>query len=155
MWFVGYAVMWAGKWLISLCVQKQDFFDSLIFAIKYRSASVNGQGESIARLQGLTKNIDTLFSIRYVNLVLVGTVSFYPRDIFIKKKTESGTARRTKIQLYLIPFIIPLIWMSVMSNHSYNHHWITYRTLAPCVFCILSVLSEVDQNLMLAVQEES
>ena len=154
-WFAGYAVMWAGKWVIALCVQKQAFYDSLIYSIKFRSASVNEQGENIARLQGLTKNIGTLFSIKYVNLVLVGTVCFYLRSIFVKKKTETGTARRTKIQLYLIPFIIPLIWMSVMSNHSYNHHWFTYRTLAPCVFCVMCVLSEVDQNGMLTVQKES
>lgn len=156
MWFVGYAVMWSGKWVIALCVQKQTFFDSLIHSIRFRSASVNEQGESIARLQGLTRNIGTLFSIKYINLVLAGTVCFYLRYLFMERRDATGTGRRKeKIWLYVIPFAIPLLWMAVLSNQTYNHHWFTYRMLAPCVFCILSMLSDAYQNRMLAVRKES
>ena len=156
MWFVGYAVMWSGKWAIALCVQKQTFFDSLIHSIRFRSASVNEQGESIARLQGLTRNIGTLFSIKYINLVLAGTVCFYLRYLFIERRDAAGTGRRKeKKWQYVIPFAIPLLWMAVLSNQTYNHHWFTYRMLAPCVFCILSMLSDAYQNRMLAVRKES
>ena len=81
----------------------------------------------------------------YLSLETIGFSAISVIALFLKR--DQATIQDAKARLaLLIPALIPMLWILVVSNHSWNHTWFTYRTLAPSIFSLLSLLSPFDSK---------
>lgn len=134
-WGLGYAVMWFGKWVIAYIVNGPSFLDSLIYQMKFRSG--NTVGFSLAdRIRPLSLNIRHLGNTLWLNITVLlylgGCIIFY----ILKGQKNLRLNLKTILPFVLVAFI-PLVWTILLSNHSEIHVFFAYRTLVPCVFCVL------------------
>ncbi len=114
--------------------------------LKYRmSHHVNVQGGAldINPLTAIKKNFqvliqDPIFIVLLVLFLIVLWKLYCLKNENIK--TQSFLA--LKISLFII-MLYPLVWYSILCNHSVVHFWFTYRELSISVFaisCIITVL---------------
>lgn len=144
-WSFGYAAMWLGKWVIALVVKRQEFLNSLLYHLTMRFTKSSLTNESVTRIGTLNLNLNVLFENRYIDyllvvygLILIGNNLHNRRRITYKKADT--------FLLMFIPGLIGVFWILILTNHSNVHYWFTYRTLIPCVFCILCALDLGDIN---------
>jgi len=138
-WSFGYAGMWLGKWGIALIIKKQEFLDQLVSHLTIRFSKTSLTNESVTRIGTLNLNLNVLFENIYIDyligaygLILI-IYNLYNRRRITNKRTDT-------LLLLFIPGLIGIAWILVLTNHSNVHYWFTYRTLIPCVFCILCAL---------------
>jgi len=133
MWIVGYAGMWAGKWMIGSLLTGGDFFaDAFGRAAEYTNMEY-GEG-TVNSLQVILKNVGVLIKWPFV-LGGFGVILWLMKNSLkkIKKfKPEFG---------WLLPLgliiIAPVCWYLAAGTHSYIHYWFTYRELCVSVFAVL------------------
>lgn len=138
-WLAGYAGIWAGKWVIAL-ISNGSSWSSLTdhFALWTSERPVGDQ--QITRIGTLNKNFEELFKNLYLDLaVLIYAVVVIIYAVKNRKRITSSQISR-KLLLYF-PGLIGIAWILVMARHSNVHTFFTYRTLAPCVFCLLCALN--------------
>ena len=131
-WIIGYGGMWIAKWVLASIILGKD-----IVADAARSASIRtGQADHSATILGaLGKNFGSLektgVGIPFLAVLVCSGLYAFASGM-PKKKSCSA----------LIPFLIislmPVIWIAVLSNHSYIHNWMTYRILAITLGAILA-----------------
>lgn len=143
-WAIGYAGMWMGKWGIALICDGKAFGDSLLFSIKSHSG-MEWNGDKPTRFQILLLNFKELFLNPKLTISIVCFSVISAITLFLKRGQATIQGAKARLAL-LIPTLIPMLWILVVSNHSWNHTWFAYRTLAPCVFSLLSLLSPFDSK---------
>lgn len=139
-WGFGYAAMWLGKWGIALIVKRQEFLNSLLYHLTERFSKTSFTNESVTRVGTLSRNLNVLFENIYIDY-LVAAYGFILiiHNLYNRRKILSK--RIDTFLLLFIPGLIGIAWILVLTNHSNVHYWFTYRTLIPCVFCILCALN--------------
>ena len=138
-WGVGYAGMWAGKWVIAFISQGTAFFENLSEQIALRSSATDLNNAAVTRIGTLTLNFTALFENAYA-FILINCYAAVTLFFDIKGRKEIKYRRiETSVMLYL-PIVISVAWILILANHSTVHYWMTYRTLAPCIFCLLCAL---------------
>jgi hypothetical protein len=145
LWLLGYGGMWAAKWLIAWLRQGEPFFNSLFGTVSTRASSDVGSGEAVSRIGTLLRNVRELFSVGWVNaLVLAYAAGAGLAGLFGKKRGlrfDGSAALRL-----LIPAALALVWVLALCNHSYIHFWFAFRTLTPCVLALLLALTPVKEE---------
>lgn len=141
-WGIGYVGMWMGKWLIALAYGGKPYWDAIINSIRYRSGT-EWKGENAGRLTVLLYNIKELFRNHKLTICIVCYAVISTGAVFMNRNGITGKRVRTSLTL-LVPALIPVCWIVIVANHSWNHTWFTYRTLAPCVFSLLCMLNISD-----------
>ena len=135
-WLIGYAGMWAGKWIIGIIYKGPEFFKELISVMEFRTG-ITWESMPFARTQTLFKNILQLVKVIYVDVAILAYMIWnlvkYRRSISVSSFRNGAV----KLKSLIIPVLIPVFWILVMSNHSFVHYWFTYRILVPCVFGFL------------------
>ena len=140
LWFLGYGGMWAAKWLIAWSRQGEPFFHSLFGTVSSRASSDVGSGEAVSRFGTLLRNVRELFSVGWVNaLVLAYAAGAGLVGLFGKKRGLRFDG--TLALRMLIPAGLAVFWILALCNHSYIHYWFAFRTLAPCVLALLLALT--------------
>lgn len=138
-WGAGYAGMWAGKWILATFLLKENVLQNAISQIAFRTAT-NQDRESISVFEVWFRNIEFYFERPYLIVVLgciFGSIAILIiRKISLKQLFESG-----------IPFIViafmPFMWYILARQHSYEHHWFTFRGLMVTVFACLNIIIQV------------
>ena len=140
LWFLGYAGMWAGKWLIAALCNGGAFLDQLLNIMQYRTSATNGLHDHVSRGRALWVNYKMLFENRHLLLL----TAFYVLGMLLCWLRQRGGTVRSygkKLLLFLIPAAIAVGWNLIMSNHSTVHCYYTFRTQAPVLFSLLTALS--------------
>ncbi len=138
-WGLGYALMWAGKWLIAYLQNGPAFIQETINQMKIRADG--GSGASLkSRIEPLMLNIHHLANTRLLNLAILAYILYTIFRIIKNKAFDFRSSLKHILPLFLTA-LIPVLWTLLLSNHSYVHVFFTYRTLVPCVFCALCALN--------------
>ena len=138
-WGIGYAGMWAGKWLLSALLGGEDI--GLLETLRLRSSST-GAPDPLGAVAVIVKRLLVQLRVPMLGaallLALVLGVLFLRRSPWEKLKS-----------LEWLPWaalcLLPFFWIAFTQNHSYIHRWFVYRLLAICVFgglCMLARLAE-------------
>lgn len=138
-WGIGYAGMWAGKWLLSALLGGEDI--GLLETLQLRSSST-GAPDTLGAVAVIVKRLLVQLRVPMLGaallLALVLGVLFLRRSPWEKLKS-----------LEWLPWaalcLLPFFWIAFTQNHSYIHRWFVYRLLAICVFgglCMLARLAE-------------
>ena len=140
-WGIGYAGMWAGKWLIALISMKSEFFDDLTMHLHlWTAAELPEKSEEISRIETLNKNLRALFNSMEIDIALLVYSVAALLNTTLKRKDLTVVRIDSSLSLFL-PGVIGIAWILVLASHSNVHTFFTCRTLAPCVFCMLCALN--------------
>ena len=142
-WGMGYAGMWGSKWLLAIIVERREFMESLTSHAGLWTSNTLPDTTKITRIGTLNKNFKTLFEDVYIDFPLACYMLL--TVVWSIKKRKHITIQQINTCLYLyIPGLIGILWILIMASHSNVHTFFTYRTLAPCVFCVLCGLDLAD-----------
>jgi len=124
-WALGYIGTWALKWGISSLVLGRDMFSPAIHQIMYRS------GNDFGHLETIRLNFVNMFNLPMVFIFSVLAITVVA--LLVTKKLRF-TWHKWSLLPYIILVATPFFWYYVVANHSFVHHWFTYRVLSIAVF---------------------
>lgn len=132
-WAAGYAVMWVGKWILCWVLSGNNLASDVISEMLFRVSMTGESEETLTIGMVLGRNIGVLLKWPY----LLAALLFLGSCIFLKRKGgQRGTdwkKRLVKALPYLAVMLLPIVWLIVLSNHSWVHYWFTYRELSVTV----------------------
>ncbi len=144
-WGIGYAGMWAGKWLISIFVLGPGTLTEVSKSLQTRSLSgAASEGSSLFTIIG--HNLAMFDKPVYLLLFLVTTIGYLICMILKKIKPIDLINRLTP---YILIILMPFAWYVVTANHAEVHSWFTHRTLVIAVFgffCMLAAICDTDKS---------
>lgn len=137
LWGIGYGGMWGSKWLIATLVTGKNQFSYALKKVLERSGNTVG-GQKITYGDIMTIMYDYLRK-NALMYILVFMILITVLLVLISR----GFMQKTK-WIFAASFMIlacyPFIWYAFLKNHSYQHHFFTYRSMASFVFAAGSFL---------------
>jgi hypothetical protein len=139
-WCLGYFGNWAGKWVLASIILKRNLILEGLRDTKVR-ISLHSGGLQYTLTDVYRRNFSYLSDKRIIIpflilLALLICVAF----ITGRKRHYSGAVSMNGYNMLNILFVTvlyPVIWYTVLSNHSWEHDWITYRELSILVFGLM------------------
>ena len=138
-WGFGYGLMWFLKWLWASIILKENILFDAYDNIMYRTAH-----ESFSKLETLKNNLDNFFNSPFTVILIV----FLILQLIVLVITFCRSDKKfTNLSPIFLPFIVlsilPFLWYTVVTNHSYLHAWFTYRILIVLPFAISCMLAKL------------
>lgn len=139
-WLIGYAGMWAGKWLLALVFGGESFLQTLVSQIQFRLSSTDHAENPISRFHTIKACFYECFSYNRWFMICVAYILCQTLSILTKSHKKS---LRNLIYLFplSVPICISLLWVLILANHTHIHRFFTYRTVVPVVFAVLVMFS--------------
>ena len=144
LWLIAYTGMWLAKWGIASIVLKINAMD---FVIENAMDRINGQIMNYTPLEliryALEKNILTLYPINLIKrkeeiLIGIGIALFVATIMVIDMKNKE----KMKYMLLILGIaILPYARYMFLSNHSFRHMFMTFRSQLPTIMCIVLILT--------------
>lgn len=145
-WGLGYALMWAGKWVIAaLLLADPSIITDAIDQVLYRSSASNSLSEASATespegysiLATIYRNIKEFISpVSFACIVLV----LVPVPIRLLRNRELRHSFNRKLTILLLIAVLPIAWYIAIGNHSYVHYFFTFRILSVSLLAVLAML---------------
>lgn len=132
-WVLGYALLWASKWLIASLVLQENVLAKGAERVGFRSSS-DARGESITRLGALVLQVKAGFTKPL--LALLGATGLYGLVASVRA-TMRGRSTLPAFAALACCALVPYAWYLVTANHSYIHYYFTCRNQIIAVFAIV------------------
>lgn len=132
-WAVGYAVMWCSKWILCGVLGGNNLASDVTSEILFRVSMTGESKETLTIGMVLDRNFGVLLRWPYLLLLLVFLGCCF---LLRRKNRQKGIGwqqRLVKVLPYLAVMLLPVVWLIVLSNHSWVHYWFTYRELSVTV----------------------
>ena len=142
-WGVGYFGMWSGKWLVAQILTGRDVLsDALGQVMSYLQISdaLTAAGWQITTADALQR-IVAVGGHGPIRIFLFAAIILLTVSL-IRRRREISLSPR-KILPYLLPAMLPFIWVALASGHSHNHAFFVYRGLAVAVFSLTCAAMEI------------
>lgn len=128
-WGIGYAGMWSLKWILGSLITGENVIGDAVEQMAYRTSSaVEDVAVSISHmaheLQYSARQYTWIFA-----LILL-SVYFVFQILKLKKLNINLLISFAMISVF------PAVWYLALKNHSFVHHWFTYRELAISIYAI-------------------
>lgn len=137
-WGFGYGAMWAGKWVLSTLILKDNVIGNALAQISMRSAHVQN-GEQITIVDTWLRNVEFYFEKPYLILVITCVIITLAGFVRHRKRIKDFIP---DVILFAVIAAIPFAWYAAAGQHSYEHHWFTFRGLMTSVFACLCICTE-------------
>ena len=136
-WGMGYASMWASKWVLASLITGENvltnasneakiWMDADIPRIlKFFYALVRNCGASVQ-----------IVSIVYLLVLLI-------RIIMIVRKNRINIKQYLS---WLIIMALPFVWYFITVSHAYKHYWYTYRNMGASIIALHLILLRLDER---------
>ena len=141
-WGFGYGAMWAGKWMLSTVILQDNVILNALEQISMRSSHVQ-DGEQITMLDTWLRNVEFYFEKPYLMLIVVCVIIAAVGIVRHRKDMKRIVADTIP---FIIVAVIPFAWYAFAGQHSYEHHWFTYRALITSVFACMCICARLLQN---------
>lgn len=138
-WGFGYGAMWAGKWILSTLVLRDSVIANALSQILLR-ASHTQNGEPITVLDTWLRNVEFYFEKPYFILIILCMAAFFA-GIFRSRSQLADVC--IDILPFLLVAVMPFVWYALAGQHSYEHHWFTFRGLAVTVFACMCICARL------------
>ena len=134
LWCAGYAVMWAGKWLVASALVDKDVLRDALSAASYRVSSLDWGEVTEGTVLGTLLTNYGAFCFTPVTLLLL---------IRLLRCLRRGGSANVPSELrrvfpLLLTALIPVVWYTVLQNHSSVHFWFTNKDCVVTAFAVLS-----------------
>lgn len=125
-WGIGYMGFWITKWIITDILFDKNVIENAILQVIYRTS-----GESISIITLLERL--RMFSGTHVFVLIILLLCIYIVLLFINRKNKENIVNIT----YLGIGLIPVIWYTVLKNHSAVHAFFSYRNFSVVIYSLL------------------
>ncbi len=146
-WILGYAGFWIEKFVVAVLFGRSDGIEDGINEVLFMSGASEGLYE---RLKGLVMNYKPVILLPY-GLVICGIAV-----CIIVGVIKYGLTIQKKAAAYFLVAVSPLAWYMVVFEHSYTHHFFTWRTclagVAAFLAFSLSVIGHKENNKKISVK---
>lgn len=132
MWAIGYAVMWAGKWIFASLFAKVNLFSEVIGKILQRTSMIGEEEEKLTGIAVVQKNFQVILEWPFLIMLILFFIFCFCICLHTKRKWLDRNALLKKMPYLLIAFM-PIMWIGLTANHSWVHYWFTYRELSVTV----------------------
>ena len=130
-WCIGFFGFWMLKFILNIFLYGSYDAMNVIWQIKLRTSS-QSNGTSFSRLGALFSNIYVLLGKDLYRFLFIAFAAYEIIRIVYSVKKKAFQINPVAL-LFLIPGLIPVIWMLLTSNHIYDHYYYTYRNLAGAI----------------------
>ena len=151
LWGTGYIGMWITKWAFAAFVLKRNIAPYLQDNITFHLGLSNRLSMRFSWWTSIRLNVRNLLTFNYGILGTILTLLLFVCLVFLPILLGRTTLKR-KIQtqwmiLYLIIGMVPYLRYVVLSPHSIEHAWFTYRAQAASIMALILAFYElVDIN---------
>lgn len=132
-WGMGYGLMWFSKWLLSDIIFNKNLILTALQQVLYRT---NGMNKNYSILEAVSINFKYEIKIIIITLLLNVLANIMKIIKLISKKESSNININISLKKfmgnitpYIITLLLPIVLYIVITNHSYNHYFFTYRNL--------------------------
>lgn len=146
LWGMGYAGMWAGKWIVSSLLTGQNLIFNAVNQVKERTGgdtSMISGAEDAGVFKGIIKNIEIVWNSPVKLMILLVVLGLI---LLLITGTTKLIFDINKIVPLLFVCVYPFIWYVVVENHSVIHPWMAYREMAITVFGMFCILATIFQK---------
>ena len=128
-WGIGYAGMWSLKWILGSLITGENVIGDAVEQMAYRTSSVvEDAAVSISHmaheLQYSARQYTWIFA-----LILLSV--YFVFQILKLKKLNINL-----LISFAVISVFPAVWYLALKNHSFVHHWFTYRELSISIYAI-------------------
>lgn len=134
LWGIGYGLTWIIKWILVDFIYNKDIVKTAIAQVFYRSIGTN----KIKFSGSIKRNFE--YEAKFLPITMV--ITFIIIDIELAIGKLKIKANKFNIKLYIIeilPYLIlgvmPIIWYTILKDHSYKHAFFTYRNILITNIC--------------------
>lgn len=139
LWGAGYAGMMVCKWILATLLTDQNIILDGWQNVLYR---MNGEQETLPFLTALKVNLAEYYHIETIWCFLLFVISIVIL-YFIRPYRLKITS---KVLIILGIGLMPFVWYIAMRNHSFIHHFFTYRILIVSIYAVFTALVCCLQN---------
>ena len=135
-WGWGYAAMWASKWVLATLLTSENVLrDAFSQAALRSSSSTAVSGITCSAISTLFANL-SLFFFTPASLAVLAFILYTAHKTY-----RAGHLPWARLQKQLLFYgllgALPILWYTLLRNHSYIHFWFTKNALSVFVLCIL------------------
>ena len=131
---LGYAGMWAGKWVLTYLLCGPEIFASVKETIAFRTSHSGKEGESISLISMYIRNLGGFALNPGVAAALL-----YFAGLLILKIKKGQRAFYCPLALGLCA-LMPFVWFLVTANHAYIHSYYTCRSFLVTGLALLTMV---------------
>lgn len=137
-WGVGYAGMWASKWIIASMLTDENVIKSAIDQIKHRSGHFN---EDFTWLSTIRLNLGAC-GTKVIFIALLGLLLYMViKGVINRCRTGLKWKPLSCTGAVLFVAAYPFLWYFCTLNHSSAHYYFTWRELAASVFAVAAAMA--------------
>ena len=140
-WGMGWAGMWALKWLLNAAVFGAAYVWESIFGQTLLRLSLDADGTAISRLDALRVNANVLLGKRSYQLLIAAAALSSLLAGLHGAHRHGRIALRREVLVLLLPLAAGVLWFLVLANHTYQHYYFAYRTLTVSFFALYALLT--------------
>lgn len=140
-WVVGYGVTWLSKWIIYDIIYKEGLIKSAINQVVYRSESYNKyKSITIQEMIGifLFNNLEYVSALFDIGIIVL----FIMRNKYNLRLKMFSEYLKENIPIFIIS-LMPLVWYTVLANHTVMHYRFVYRHMLIFLIAILICLKNI------------
>ena len=135
-WVWGYAAMWASKWVLATLLTSENVLRDAFSQAAFRSSSSTAvSGITCSAISTLFANL-SLFFFTPASLAVLAFILYTAHKTY-----RAGHLPWARLQKQLLFYgllgALPILWYTLLRNHSYIHFWFTKNALSVFVLCIL------------------
>lgn len=134
-WGIGYAGMWAMKWVIADLTLHTGTIKDAIWSIIGRTEAIGGRPRFNGGFYVIGLNLQEydliIYPIMAAAVVLVSLIL-----IIIACRKKGGRAILIQLVPYMITFCIPFVWIIAVQHHSALHARFTFRIIAVAALAV-------------------
>lgn len=140
-WTLGYAGMWASKWVLASIITGNNVIVDAVNTINFRTSSVSLDGTlHFGKIACEALNIKAFLKTP-VSVVMIAFLLY-----MIYRCSKHGELTRNVIVQTMIPYLTlslaPIVWYAFATNHSTIHYWFTNKA---CVVSVVAILFGVTE----------
>ena len=140
-WLLGYALMWASKWVLCSAVMRENAMPYVSEHVAERLSGDMGVGTAAFIAGAVTRNISCLFPLGYGAVSVIGFIALIVFALYRGFVYRRDGADVGFIVLMTLIGLIPYVRYLVLHNHSYIHYFFTYRAQAATVMAIVLIVA--------------
>lgn len=137
-WGIGYAGMWAMKWVIADLMLHTGTIKDAVWSIIGRTEAIGGRPRFNGGFYVIGLNLQEYDHVIYPVMAAAVALVSLTLAIAACRKRGAGTVL-ARLVPYMIVFCIPFVWIIVVQHHSALHARFTFRILAVAVLAVACI----------------
>lgn len=134
-WGIGYAGMWAMKWLIADITLHTGTIKDALWSIIGRTESIGGRPRMNGGFYVILLNLQEYqWKVYFAAAALLAVLTFVM--IIVVRKMISAKQIFTVLIPYAVIFCIPFVWIIAVQHHSALHARFTFRIISVAVLAV-------------------